>query len=77
MSLIKKAEKIIKKKQNLFIALEEMDRTGKLPRLKYKERYNFTIDGKLMKEFRDYCNKKGIKMSAKIENLIKKELKEI
>jgi len=76
MSLAERAKKLIEKKQDLFIALEEMDRTGKLSKLRYKKRQNFTIDEELMKKFREYCKKKGIKMSTKIEELIKRELKQ-
>lgn len=70
-----KINKVLKKHNGMFIALEEMDRTGKLPRLGYKSRYNFTIDEALMREFRNYCKKKNIKMSAKVEELIKREVK--
>lgn len=58
----------------MFIVLEELDRTGKFIKRSYKKRVNFTIDEALFNEFRNYCKKKGIKMSSKIENLIKKEL---
>ena len=38
-----------------------------------KKRYNFTIDEKMFKKFREYCKKNCINMSAKIESYIKKE----
>lgn len=76
MSLVERAKKIIERKRDLFIALEEMDKTGKLSKLRYKKRQNFTIDEEVMKRFRDYCRKRGIKMSTKVEDLISKEIKQ-
>ena len=75
--LVKNAEKVIKEHPEYFEALMEFERTKKLPRLRYKERANFTIDSRMLKNFREYCRKKGMKMSAKIEQYIEKELKEI
>lgn len=75
MVSLDKIKKVIEKHKGMFIALEEMDRTGKLPRLSYRGRYNFTIDDELMRKFRNYCREKNIKMSAKIEELIKRGLK--
>jgi len=68
------ADKVIAKYPEIFSALEEYDRTRRLPKLKYKKRVNFTLDQELFKEFRRLCEKKGIKMSTKIEDLIKKEV---
>jgi len=73
--LIKNAEKVIREHPEYFEALMEFERTKKLPRLKYKERANFTIDSELLRKFREYCRKHGMKMSAKIEQYIEKELK--
>lgn len=69
--LMKKAEKAILMYSEVFDALEEYDRTKKLKKIKYKTRVNFTIDSNLMRKFRDYCHKAGIKMSSKVEGLIK------
>ena len=41
--VVKKAKMLIKENQDLFVALEELDRTGKLRKAKYKKRYNFPI----------------------------------
>ena len=73
-NLLKTVDRIIKEKPEMFEAILEFERTGKLPRLYYKKRVNFTIDSKLVKEFQKYCQKHGFKMSTKIESLIKKEL---
>jgi len=73
-SFIEIAKKVIRENQEWFETLEEFDRTGDLRKAKYKSRYNFTIDEELMNRFRSYCRKKNIKLSNKIEELIKKEL---
>lgn len=74
VSVVEKAKKIIDKNQDMFIVLEELDRTGKFRKRSYKKRVNFTIDEDLFNKFRNYCKKKGIKMSTKLEQYIKKEL---
>ncbi|MEK6837788.1 MAG: hypothetical protein AABX69_03995 [Nanoarchaeota archaeon] len=58
----------------MFIALEEYDKTRKLKRWGSKVRVNFTIDPTLYKGFREYCQKHGYKMSALIEKAIKDRL---
>jgi len=39
-----------------------------------KKRVNITLDEKLIKKFQEYCKKRGMKVSSKIEILIKKEI---
>ena len=73
--IIEKAKKIIRERPELFAALEEFDRTGKLKKLKYKERATFTIDEEIMMKFRDYCEKRNMKMSSIIEDMIKNKVK--
>ena len=73
-SFLQKTRKIINENQELFNALEELDRTGKLRKAVYKKRVNFTIDENLFNRFRSYCIRNNINMSAKIETLIRKEL---
>lgn len=73
-SFIDRAKRVINENQELFEALEELDRTGKLRKVRYKERFNFTIDEETMNQFRSYCQKNNIKMSAIIEALIKQKL---
>lgn len=60
----------------MFIALEEYDKTRKLKRWGNKVRANFTLDPILLKSFRDYCQKHGYKMSSLIEMAIKKQLRQ-
>ncbi len=40
-----------------------------------KKRINITIDDKLVEQFQDYCKKNAMKVSSKIELLIKDEIK--
>lgn len=63
------------KHPHVFAALEEYDRTRKIPKFNYKKRIDFTIDSKILNEFRAHCRKHNLKMSNIVENLIRKELK--
>jgi hypothetical protein len=74
-SIPEKIKQIVREKQAMFVVLEELDRTGKLRKSKYKNRYNFTLDEEIMQEFRSYCVKNNMNMSGKIENMIKEYLK--
>ena len=49
-----------------FIALEEYDRTGKLP-------INFTLDPALYKEFKEYCKKHSRQISKLLERAMEKQ----
>jgi hypothetical protein len=73
---LKYAREAIAEHPEIFSALEEYDRTRRLPKLKYKTRVNFTIDQNLFNEFRRYCDQKDIKMSTQIEKLIIELLRE-
>ncbi|MFO8016957.1 MAG: hypothetical protein R6U32_07705 [Candidatus Woesearchaeota archaeon] len=74
-SIVERARKAVKENREFFEALEDFDRTGKLRKGRYKERYNFTIDSELMRMFRSYCSKHNIKMSGVIEDLIREYIK--
>ena len=73
-SFLEKAKKVIAKNQDVIKALEELDRTGKLRKRKYKEVVSFTVDEDLLNDFRNYCKKNGLNMSGKVEGYIRKEL---
>ncbi|MBI2110488.1 hypothetical protein HYT51_01790 [Candidatus Woesearchaeota archaeon] len=73
-NLVKYAKEAVKEHPELFEALLEYERTGKLPKPNPKERANFTIDSKILREYRLYCKKHGYKMSARIERFIEREL---
>jgi hypothetical protein len=72
--IVRKAKKAIKQNPEMFAVLDEYDRTGKLRKLSYKERANFTIDSELLIKFRAHCRANGFNMSAKIEQFMKKEV---
>ncbi len=72
---VQRARKIIRENPEMFSALEEYDRTRKLPKLSYKIRANFTLDAEVLRQFRSYCKKNGMNMSRVLENHIKEELK--
>ena len=74
--LLRNVDLAIANYPEIFDALEEYDRTHRLKKINYKERANFTIDSNLLRKFRKYCESHGMKMSAKIEQYIKKELEE-
>ena len=69
------AKKIVREKPEVFEALLEYERTGKLPKPNPKERVNFTIDARLIRKYREWCRQQGYSMSAHIEKSIKEELK--
>ena len=73
---VKKAKKIIKENPEYFEALVEFEKTGKLPKLSYKKRANFTINSKILKEFQEYCKKNSINMSLLIEKFMFSKIKE-
>jgi len=73
-SFMKTIDLVIAKHPEMFDALEEYDRTHKLRKINHKERANFTIDSNLLGRFRKYCQKHGMKMSAKIEQYMRDEL---
>ncbi len=67
------AKKAVQEHPQAFEALMEFERTGKLPKVNYKIRANFTIDAQLLRKFRDHCRKQGKKMSAVLEKYIAEE----
>ena len=75
-SFLDKAKEVIAKNQDVITVFEELDRTGKLRKRTYKTRVAFTLDEELFNKFRAYCKENGINMSGRIENYLRKELKE-
>jgi len=69
---IKRAQKIIKHKE-LFDTLMEFEETRKI---RTKTRLNFTIDKRVASKFRKHCRKQGYNMSAKIEQAMRKVIRE-
>ena len=72
--LIKNVDLAIARCPEVFDALLDFEKTHRIKKINYKERANFTIDSNLLNEFREYCRKKGMKMSAKIEQFIEEEI---
>ncbi len=70
-----RAKKLIKENPRMFDALMEFEKTGKLPKLVYRERINLTIDENILREFKRYCKENNYNMSRLIEKYIKQELK--
>lgn len=67
-------EKRFEEHKDLFEALAEYDRTGKLPKISYKKRIDITIDAKLLRQLKEYCRKHGLKLSQLVEKHLKEEL---
>lgn len=67
-------EKIFEKYAEAFEALAEYDRTGKLPKINYKKRIDITIDAKLLRQLKEHCQKKCLKLSQLVEKKMQEEL---
>lgn len=74
--IVRIAKKIVKEHPEYFDALLVFEKTGKLPKFNYKKRVNFTLDNNLAREFRNYCEKNGMKMSSVIEKCIEEKIKD-
>ncbi len=72
---VKRARRIIRENPEMFSALEEYDKTRKLPKLSYKQRVDFTIDVDLFRRFRAFCKREGYAMSKIVEKLIREDMK--
>lgn len=72
--LVKLAKKAVKEEPEVFDALLEMERTGRVPKFTRKERIDITIDNEILRKFRAYCEKNKLKMSNLIEKLIEKQV---
>ena len=68
------AIKGIKKHPEIFSALEEFERTKKIPKFTYRKRIDLTVDETVLMEFRKYCCGNNINMSRLIESYMIKEL---
>lgn len=70
-----KLKKIIDQHKNLFVLLDDLDKTGKLRKTRYKKRVNFTLDEELFRQFRNHCQKNQLEMSPIVEELVRAYLK--
>lgn len=73
--IVKIARRLVKEHPEYFDALLVFEKTGKLPKFNYKKRVNFTLDNNLVRGFRKYCEKNGMKMSTVIEKCIEERIK--
>ena len=73
-SFLEKAKEVIDKNQDVIAVFEELDRTGRFKKRKYKTRVSFTLDEDLFNKFRNYCKENGINMSGKIEGYMRSEI---
>ena len=71
---VQHALKVIKENPQVFEALEEYDRTRKLPKTVYRERINLTIDATILRKFKRYAQERGLNMSRVAEKYMKREM---
>ena len=71
---LKTFRKIHREYPEVFEALEEYDRTRRLRKITYKERANFTVDARTLRNFRSYCAIHGYNMSRLLENFMKERI---
>ena len=67
----------IQKYPEIFSALEEFERTKKIPKFTYRKRIDITINEHIEREFRKQCEQQGSTMSRKIEEYMKQEIEKI
>lgn len=65
----------IRKHPEIFSALEEFERTKRIPKFSYRKRLDITLDEQLLREFKNYCRENSLNMSRIIEKHIKEELR--
>ncbi len=74
-SFAKIAIEAIKKHPEIFSALEEFERTKKIPKFTYRKRLDVTINENILRKFKEYCRNNGFNMSRLIEKYMIRELK--
>jgi hypothetical protein len=68
------AFRAIRKYPEIFSALEEFERTKKIPKFTYRKRLDITINEQILKKFREHCRTHNLNMSRVIEKHIKEEM---
>lgn len=71
---VEAGKRIIRENPEIFEALVDFEKTGRLPRITHRQRINMTIDSFLLARFRKYCSERSLNMSRLIEKHIKEEL---
>lgn len=72
---VKLGKQIIARYPEVFQALEEYDRTRKLPKLYRRKRLNITIDENVLQNFKAYCVAKHLNMSRLLEEQMLQEMR--
>jgi len=72
---MKTFKRVVAKNPEAFEALAEYDKTHRLRKISYKSRANFTLDEKLLREFRAYCTENGCNMSKLVEKGIREQMR--
>lgn len=67
---VKLAKESIKENPEVFDALLEFEKTGRVPKFTRKKRIDITIDNEVLRKFKAYCEKNKLKMSNVIEKLM-------
>ncbi len=70
----KHAKRFIHENPELFEALMEFERTGKIPKLNRKKHIDLTIDDGVLRKFRSYCQEHSYNVSRLIEKKMVEEL---
>ncbi len=73
-SFAKLAINEIKKHPEIASALLEFEKIKRIPKFTYRKRIDLTINESILREFRNYCQKRDLNMSRIIENYMRKEL---
>jgi len=73
--LIRTTDRLIKEQPEIFDALLEAEKTGRVPKFTHKKRIDITIDSEILRKFREVCRKQGYKISNRIERLIIQDIK--
>ena len=66
-------KRVRKEYPQMFEVLEEYDKTRRLRKISYKERANFTVDARILRNFRRYCATYGYNMSKLLENFMREK----
>ena len=64
----------IRKHPEIFSALEEFERTKKVPKLAPRRRIDITIDEHVLRHFRAYCRERGVSLSRAVEECMKEKI---
>lgn len=64
----------IRKHPEIFSALEEFERTKKVPKFARRRRIDITIDEHVLRAFRAYCRERDVSVSRAVEACMKESI---